>query len=217
MLACGTVHRNGVCTRMKTSRTGNATLAAGLACAVRREKNKENVSAIPKPACSRTVMETVRASQRRKAKQTTVVPMHVYGELPSVDGQPCRVYVVFARVKTRTKHSGRLVFMNTQHALGLHCGDQTMQETVLAAIERDRVVHRDNAECVREVHVHFVPWSLVQILITTPPLKAFVFEADEYTHDGVKETMYEQVTRVCRAHGWPKTVQGWLLDVAGRV
>ena len=217
MLAYSTFHRNSVCTRMETSRPWNATLAAGLACAGRREKNKDNVSAAPKPARSRTVMEKVRASQRRKAKQTTVVPMHVYGQLPSVDGEPCRVYVVFALVKTRTRHSGRLVFMDKRHALGLHCGDQTMQETVLAAIERDRVAHRDNAECVRAVHVHFVPWSLVQILITTQPRTSFVFEADEDTRDGVKETMCAQVTRVCRAYGWPKTVQGWLLEVAGRM
>lgn len=207
---------------MKTSRTWNATLAAGLACAVRREKNKDNVSAASKPARSRTVMEKVRASQRRKAKQTTVVPMHVYGQLPSVDDEPCRVYVVFALVKTLTSYSGRLVFMDKRHALGLHCGDQTMQETVLAAIERDRierdrVAHRDNAECVRAVHVHFVPWSLVQILITTQPRTSFVFEADEDTRDGVKETMCAQVTRVCRAYGWPKTVQEWLLEVAGRM
>lgn len=144
--------------------------------------------------------------------------MTVHGRLPSLaDDQPCPVYAIFLVLCTRSQRSGRIVHpMDKRHALGLYCGDPETQEAVLAAVERDRVAHGDNAECLRKVDVHFVPWSLVQVMLAARPGDVrSVFEADAYEEGGggVAGRVRAQVTRVCRAYGWPEGVREWLLGV----
>lgn len=145
--------------------------------------------------------------------------MTVHGRLPSLpDGEPCPVYAAFLVLRTRSQYSGRIVFpMDKRHALGLYCGDPETQEAVLAAVERDRVAHGDNAECLRKVDVHFVPWPLVQVMLTARPGDVrCVFEAaDEEEGGSVAGRVRAQVTRVCRAYGWPEGVREWLLGVVG--
>ena len=87
---------------------------------------------------------------------------------------------------------------------------------MLDAVERDRVAHGDNAECVEMVDVHFVPWPLVQaILAARPGDVRCVFEADaDEESEGVAGNVRAQVTRVCRAYGWPEGVREWLLRAA---
>ena len=134
------------------------------------------------------------------------------------DGEPCPVYAAFLVLHTRSQHSGRLVYpMDQRHALGLYCGNTEVQEAVLDAVERDRVAHGDNAECVETVDVHFVPWPIVKAMLAARPRDVrCVFEADE-EGSGVTVSVREQVTRVCRAYGWPEGVRGWLLEVVSHL
>ena len=134
------------------------------------------------------------------------------------DGEPCPVYAAFLILHTGgSQHSGRLVYpMDKRHALGLYCGNTKTQEAVLDAVERDRVAHGDHAECVETVDVHFVPWPLVQAMLAARPGDVrSVFEADaDEESEGVAGNVRAQVTRVCRAYGWPDGVRGWLLRAA---
>jgi hypothetical protein len=106
--------------------------------------------------------------------------------------------------------------MDKRHALGLYCGITEVQEAVLDAVERDRVAHGDHADCVQTVDVHFVPWPLVQAMLAARPGDVrCVFKADDDDEEGggVVGRVRAQVTRVCRAYGWPEGVREWLLGV----
>lgn len=139
-------------------------------------------------------------------------PITVHGKIPTlINDNPCPVYACYLIMHTHTSHSGRMVYpIDKKCALGIFCNDVTTQYKVLKMVECNRAIHHGSDKPLISVDLYFVPWSLVQMIMSARTSdKHVTFNHNSYCNKS--NSIYSQVTDTCNVFGWPKQVEAWLL------